>query len=92
MLRVLVVEDEEIIRKGFIHTVDWTGMECVIVGEARNGKEGLEKIQELRPDIVFTDIIMPKMNGIEMLEAAKDEYEFNKKPLSLEYLSIFLNL
>ena len=76
MLRVLVVEDEEIIRKGFIHTVDWTSMECVIVGEARNGKEGLEKIQELQPDIVFTDIIMPKMNGIEMLEAAKDEYEF----------------
>lgn len=76
MLRVLVVEDEDIIRKGFIHTVDWTNMGCVIVGEARNGKEGIEKIQELKPDIVFTDIIMPKMNGIEMLEKIKDEYEF----------------
>lgn len=76
MLRVLVVEDEEIIRKGFIHTVDWTSMECVIVGEAKNGKEGLEKIKELQPDIVFTDIIMPKMNGIEMIEEAKKDYEF----------------
>lgn len=71
MLRVLIVEDEDFIRRGFIHTMDWTNMGCTVIGEACNGEEGLEKIKEYKPDIVFTDIIMPKMTGIEMIEEAR---------------------
>ncbi|MDF2877926.1 MAG: two component transcriptional regulator, AraC family [Clostridia bacterium] len=76
MIRVLVVEDEDIIRKGFIHTINWIAMDCLVVDEACNGKEGLEKIQKHRPDIVITDIIMPRMNGIEMIEEANVLYDF----------------
>lgn len=103
MLRVLIVEDEDMIRKGLIHTLDWSSMGCVIVGEARNGQEGLEKIQELMPDIVFTDIIMPKMTGIEMLEAANDigvfksiiltsysEFEYAQKAITLKVFGYLL--
>lgn len=42
MYRVLIVEDEDIIRKGIAYTMDWMSMDCVIAGEAANGKEGVE--------------------------------------------------
>lgn len=75
MIKVLVVEDENFIRKGLIGTFDWIKSECVVVGEAENGAVGLEKIEELRPDLVITDIRMPKMNGIDMLRKAKEIYD-----------------
>ena len=68
MYKVLIVEDEEMIRKGLSYTFDWNDMNCVLVGEAKNGKEGLEKIEELKPDIVLTDVSMPVMGGIDMLK------------------------
>ena len=46
MLRVMVAEDEDIIRKGLIFTIDWLSMNCVVVAEAANGREGYEKILE----------------------------------------------
>lgn len=76
MLRVLIVEDEEIIRKGFVHTINWLEMGCQVVGEACNGEEGLGKIREYKPDLVITDIIMPKMDGIEMLVQAQAIHDF----------------
>ncbi|MBR5968310.1 MAG: response regulator [Lachnospiraceae bacterium] len=73
MYKVLIVEDEDIIRKGIAYTMDWMGMGCTIVGEAVNGAEGLEKISELEPDIVLADIMMPVMDGIEMIRRAKED-------------------
>ena len=73
MYRVLIVEDEDIIRKGIAYTMDWVGMGCTIVGEAANGREGLEKIKELAPDIVLVDIMMPVMDGIEMIRRAGED-------------------
>ena len=73
MLRVLIVEDEDIIRKGIAYTMDWTSMGCTIVGEAANGREGIEKILELQPDIVLTDIMMPFVDGIEMIRQTKEK-------------------
>ena len=73
MYRVLIAEDEDIIRKGIAYTMDWMGMGCTIVGEAVNGLEGLEKIKELEPDIVLADIMMPIMDGIEMIRRAKED-------------------
>jgi len=71
MLKVLIVEDEEIIRRGLVYTIDWMSMDCMVVGAAENGKDGLAMLQQYEIDIVIADIIMPIMTGIEMLEAAQ---------------------
>ncbi|NCB62245.1 MAG: response regulator [Clostridia bacterium] len=68
MLKVVVVEDEELVRKGIVLTVDWASVDCVVVGEAANGEEALEVIERYQPDLVITDIKMPKMDGIEMID------------------------
>ncbi len=70
MLRILIAEDEDMIRKGLVYTTDWLSMDCVVVAEAANGQEGYEKILEFRPDVVITDICMPFMDGIEMIKKA----------------------
>ena len=67
MLKVLVVEDEELIRKGIILTVDWASLDCVVVGEAANGEEALEAVERFRPSLIITDLKMPRMDGIELL-------------------------
>lgn len=67
MNRVLVVEDEEMIRKGIVLTVDWKALDCEVAGEAANGEEGLAAAEQLKPDIIITDLKMPKMDGIAML-------------------------
>lgn len=76
MLKVLIVEDEDIIRKGLCYTIDWLSMGYILVGDSANGLEGLEKIKELRPDVVIADIKMPKLNGIDMISEAKKEVDF----------------
>lgn len=76
MYNVLVVEDEDIIRKGLIYMVDWLKVNCIVVGEAKDGKDGINKIKELKPDIVITDVKMPYMDGIEMLEETISEYDY----------------
>ncbi len=76
MLKVLIAEDEDIIRKGLAYTIDWLSIGYVIAGEACNGEEGIERIRELKPDVVIADIMMPKVNGIEMIRQVKDEVSF----------------
>lgn len=73
MRKVIIVEDEEIIRRGLVDTIDWSSMGCTIVGDARDGRTGLELIRRLRPHIVLTDIKMPRMDGIEMARQARAE-------------------
>ena len=72
--KVLIVEDEDIIRKGLMFVVDWLKINCVVVGEAVNGVDGLNKIRELGPDIVITDVRMPQKDGIQMLEESIEKY------------------
>lgn len=102
MYKILIVEDEDTIRKGLIFMVDWLKVNCVVAGEASDGEEGLEKIKEIRPDIVITDVKMPFKNGIQMLEesislygyeaiiiSGYSEFEYAKKAITLnvtEYL------
>lgn len=71
MLKVLIVEDEEIIRRGLVYTIDWLSMNCMVVGAAENGREGLSILQREEIDLVIADIIMPEMTGIEMIEEAQ---------------------
>ncbi len=76
MLKVLLVEDENLIRRGLHFQMNWTEVGCVVAGDAATGREGLEQIKALKPDIVITDIRMPDMDGLEMLEEGHEEWDF----------------
>lgn len=73
MLKVVVIEDEELVRRGIVMAVDWASVDCEVVGEASNGEAGLETILREHPDIVVTDIRMPRMDGLEMLRRLREE-------------------
>ena len=64
--RVLLADDEEEIRSGISRKTDWTALGFTLVGEAGNGEEALELAEQLRPDLVLTDIKMPFMDGLEL--------------------------
>ena len=59
MYKIVVVEDERMGRKGIILTIDWSALDCVVVGDAANGEEGVELVDRLKPDIVVSDVKMP---------------------------------
>ena len=73
MMKVVVVEDEALVRRGIVLTVDWAGVDCAVVGEAADGMEGLEVIRESQPDLVVTDIKMPRLDGLEMVRQLREE-------------------
>ncbi|WP_310604655.1 response regulator transcription factor [Anaerosporobacter sp.] len=74
MYRLLIVDDEEIEREGMANFIPWSNYGIELVGTAWNGVEGLEQIQVKRPDIVITDIKMPVMSGIQLIQEAKKKY------------------
>ena len=74
MLKIIIVEDEEIIRMGLAYTVDWQSMGAQVMGEAADGVEGLEMVAAVRPDVVLTDIRMPRMNGLDMAKVLREQY------------------
>ena len=73
MIRVLLVEDEELIREGLRLTTPWQEWGMEVVGEAADGEAGMKKILELKPDVVITDVKMPKMSGLEMIEQLRGQ-------------------
>lgn len=73
MFKILVVDDENLVRKGIVMETDWAALDCIVVAEASNGQEGLEAVHKYRPDLIICDIRMPKMDGIEMLARLREE-------------------
>ncbi len=70
-LRVLLVDDEIMIREGFKRLFDWETHDCQVVGEAADGMEALAKIDSLDPDIAIMDINIPIMNGLKVIQMAR---------------------
>ena len=70
-LRVLLVDDEIIIREGFKRLFDWEGHDCEVVGEAADGMEALAQIDSLCPDIAIMDINIPIMNGLKVIQLSR---------------------
>ena len=68
---ILVVDDEYLVRIGIRETIDWSVHSIEIVGDADNGKTGLELALQLEPDIIITDVRMPDLDGLEFLKAVK---------------------
>jgi two-component system response regulator YesN len=67
MLKAFVVDDEKLVRKGFISLIDWSSFGIEIVGEAADGKSALAALQTQQIDLLFTDITMPNMSGFELI-------------------------
>lgn len=70
-LRVLLVDDEIMIREGFKKLFDWEAHDCEVVGEAADGMEALAKIDSLQPDIAIMDINIPIMNGLKVIQMSR---------------------
>ncbi|CAN7410426.1 response regulator [Paenibacillus sp. LjRoot153] len=68
MYKLLIVEDEPLIRAGLQHYFDWTALGVTTIVEAENGKEGCLTALHEQPDLIITDIRMPEMDGLQMIE------------------------
>lgn len=68
MLKVVIVDDEIIVRVGFQSCINWEEYGCRVTGTCESGKDAIMLFQKEEPDIVFTDIMMPEMSGIELVK------------------------
>lgn len=68
MKKVVLVDDEEYVIQGLINCIDWSSIDISIAGTATNGIQALEIIKKEKPDIIITDIYMPQMDGLELIE------------------------
>ncbi len=73
MIRVLIADDERIIREGLAFGVDWHSLDMNVVGLAGDGREAYEKIIETEPELVVIDIRMPEMSGLEVIKAVREK-------------------
>lgn len=74
VVKAIVVEDEEKIGKYISHKITSLDSDVLVVGQAQNGKEALALIETCRPQIVFTDISMPVMDGLELARVIRNGY------------------
>ena len=74
MYRILLVDDEILVRDAIKENIDWQSMDCELVGDCENGKQAAEFVQEHPVDIVLTDILMPYMDGMELSHFLHDNY------------------
>lgn len=69
-IRIVVADDHQLFREGLVNLLE-SDEEIEVIGEAENGAEAIAKVQELKPDILLTDIAMPEMNGMEATRQLK---------------------
>jgi two-component system, response regulator YesN len=74
MIKVLIVDDEKIVRKGLISFMPWQDFGMTVVGEANNGENALQFIESNKVDLLVTDLSMPVMSGIELMREVKRKY------------------
>ena len=74
LYKIMLVDDEEEVRKSIINKIDWADAGFEVIGDAENGKDALEKIEQNEPDVVLTDIKMPYMDGLTMAETIRQLY------------------
>lgn len=78
MTRILIVEDETIVSRMYEKALKYDGFD---IDSAVGGEEALKKIQESRPDCILLDIMMPGMNGIDLLETLKNDLALRSIPV-----------
>ncbi|MGO4790682.1 response regulator [Paenibacillus sp. 2KB_20] len=72
MFKILIADDEWMIREGLKQTINWEALNCVLVGEAADGEQAVQQIQAFQPDILISDIRMPGMDGLELAWSAQE--------------------
>lgn len=77
-MRVMIVDDEAFVRVSFKSYTNWEKHGYEIVGEAEDGEEAVKKMMELKPDIVFLDVKMPRLDGIGVLQKLKERQSHTK--------------
>lgn len=73
-IKILIVDDEELIRKSIVSSQDWASLNMEVIGEAVSGLEALAYMEDTIPDILFTDIRMPYMDGLELSQIVAQKY------------------
>lgn len=81
MIKVLIAEDENLIRKKLLHFIDYDALGMVVVADVANGVSGVELIKKYKPDIVLADINMPEKDGLDMI----------KETLDYDYIAIIIS-
>lgn len=74
MYRVLLVDDEAVVREGIRDHIDWAGLGFEMIGDCENGSEAMEAVEKLQPDVVLTDICMPFVDGLELTRCIMDKF------------------
>ncbi|MDK8191029.1 response regulator [Paenibacillus sp. UMB7766-LJ446] len=74
MIKVLIVDDDKLVRKGISSAMPWNEFGMEVVGEASNGAKALEFLESNPVDLMLTDLAMPVMSGIELMRAARQHY------------------
>ncbi len=106
MFKVVFIDDETLVKLGLRSMLNWEEEGFEIEGDASNGSEGLDLILKTKPDLVITDIIMPEMDGIEMMKKVRennlapifvflssyDQFELVKKAMQLGAKDYLLKL
>lgn len=72
--KIMIIDDELIMRQGIKYMLNWEQEGFQLVGEASDGKEGLRLIEEMHPDIILLDVVMPVLNGIEFSDVVREKY------------------
>ena len=66
--KILIVDDEYLVRRGLRETVDWSVLDAEIVAECENGRQAIAEVERCRPDLIISDVRMPVMDGLAMAE------------------------
>jgi two-component system response regulator YesN len=69
---LFVVDDDETVRQEIIRAVDWDRLGFTVAGEASNGEEAIQKMETLTPDVILTDVRMPGMDGIALIQHVRE--------------------
>ena len=88
MYKVLIVDDERLIRITLKNMLDWKALDCEVIATVKDGEEALRVFDELHPEIVITDLKMPGMDGIELIKKIKERNK-NTQIIALSNYSDF---
>ncbi|MCP4502326.1 MAG: response regulator [Deltaproteobacteria bacterium] len=80
-LRVLTVDDSPIMRRVIAKSISMCGLDISVVDEAVDGLDALKKLKERNHDVIFADINMPRMNGVEFVRALNEDQELRELPV-----------